>query len=126
MTEIYVDLEGNKLSCNSTLSLVTILLEPEREVQLVDVTTIGWDAFNTAGVDSRTLKSLLESRNVFENFFDIRNDSDALSDLYEIRVAGIEDLQLMELASRSFSKKHVNGLTKYVARDSTITVQFQS
>lgn len=124
MTEIYVDLEGNKLSCNSTLSLVTILLEPEREVQLVDVTTIGWDAFNTAGVDSRTLKSLLESRNVFENFFDIRNDSDALSDLYEIRVAGIEDLQLMELASRSFSKKHVNGLPS-MSRE-TVQLQYNS
>ncbi|KAK4904414.1 hypothetical protein LTR49_026124 [Elasticomyces elasticus] len=35
-------------------------------------------------------------------FFDIRNDSDASFGLYDIHVAGIEDLQLMELASRNF------------------------
>ncbi|KAK4890052.1 hypothetical protein LTR49_028752 [Elasticomyces elasticus] len=40
--------------------------------------------------------------------------------LYEIRVDGIEDLQFRELASRSFSKKHVNGLAKCIERDSTI------
>lgn len=117
---LYVDLEGNNLSRNGTLSLVTILLEPERDVYLVDVTTLGRDAFTTAGADGRTLKSVLESEDVVKVYFDIRNDSDALFGLYEIRVAGIEDLQLMELASRNFSKRNVNGLAKCIERDSTI------
>ncbi|KAK4906167.1 hypothetical protein LTR49_024653 [Elasticomyces elasticus] len=117
---LYVDLEGNNLSRSGTVSLVTILLEPEREVYLVDVTTLGRDAFTTAGEGGRTLKSVLESRDIVKVFFDIRNDSDALFGLYEIRVAGIEDLQLMELASRNFSKRHVNGLAKCIERDSTI------
>ncbi|KAK3117440.1 hypothetical protein LTR53_001205 [Teratosphaeriaceae sp. CCFEE 6253] len=104
---LYVDLEGNNLSRNGTLSLVTILLEPERNVYLVDVTTLGRDAFTTAGADGRALKSVWESGDIVKVFFDIRNDSDALFGLYEIRVAGIEDLQLMELASRNFSKRNV-------------------
>ncbi|KAK6387924.1 hypothetical protein LTR81_027264 [Elasticomyces elasticus] len=117
---LYVDLKGNNLSRNGTLSLVTIPLEPESEVYLVDVTTLGRDAFTTASTGGCTLKPVLESRDIVKVFFDIRNDSDALFGLYEIRVAGIEDLQLMELASRNFSKRHVNGLAKCIERDSTI------
>ncbi|KAK0301669.1 hypothetical protein LTR82_018178, partial [Friedmanniomyces endolithicus] len=117
---LYVDLEGNNLSRNGTLSLVTILLESERDVYLVDVTTLGRDAFTTTGADGRTLKAVLESRDIVKVFFDIRNDSDALFGLYEIRVDGIEDLQLMELASRNFSKRNINGLAKCIERDSTI------
>ncbi|TKA55105.1 hypothetical protein B0A55_12892 [Friedmanniomyces simplex] len=117
---LYVDLEGNKLSRNGTLSLVTILLEPESEIYLVDVTTLGRDAFTTAGADGRTLKAVLESKDIVKVFFDIRNDSDALFGLHEIRVAGIEDLQLMELASRNFSKRHINGLAKCIERDSAL------
>ncbi|KAK4901079.1 hypothetical protein LTR49_027316 [Elasticomyces elasticus] len=117
---LYLDLEGNNLSRSGTLSLVTILLEPERAVYLVDVTTLGRDAFTVAGADGRTLKAVLESRDIVKVFFDIRNDSDALFGLYEIHVDGIEDLQLMELASRNFSKRNVNGLAKCIERDSTI------
>ncbi|KAK0930971.1 hypothetical protein LTR29_016547 [Friedmanniomyces endolithicus] len=103
---LYVDLEGNNLSRNGTLSLVTILLEPERDVYLVDVTTLGRDAFTTAGADGRTLKSVLESEDVVKVYFDIRNDSDALFGLYEIRGrwhrgpavdgAGLEEFQQEE------------------------------
>ncbi|KAK0263115.1 hypothetical protein LTR35_017614 [Friedmanniomyces endolithicus] len=117
---LYVDLEGNNLSRNGTLSLVTILLEPEADVYLIDVTTLGRGAFTTAGIGGRTLQAVLESKDIIKVFFDIRNDSDALFGLYEIRVAGIEDLQLMELASRNFSKRHVNGLAKCIERESTI------
>ncbi|KAK3614368.1 hypothetical protein LTR22_027807 [Elasticomyces elasticus] len=119
-SRLYADLEGNDLSRDGTLSLVTILLELERDVYLVDVTTLGRDAFTTAGADGRTLKAVLESRDIVKVFFDIRNDPDALFGLYEIRVDGIEDLQLMELASRNFSKRNVNGSAKCIERDSTI------
>ena len=115
-----MDLEGNNLSRNGTLSLVITLLEPERDVYLVDVTTLGRDTFTTAGADGRTLKAVPELKDIVKVFFDTRNDSDALFGLYEIRVAGIEDLQLMELASRNFSKRHINGLAKCIERDSAL------
>ncbi|KJY02516.1 hypothetical protein TI39_contig47g00017 [Zymoseptoria brevis] len=117
---LYMDLEGNDLSRAGTLSLVTILLEPEKDVYLIDVTTLGQKAFTTADNSGRTFKSVMESPDIIKVFFDIRNDSDALYSLYGIRVAGIEDLQLMELASRNFSKKCVNGLAKCIDGDHTI------
>jgi exonuclease 3'-5' domain-containing protein 1 len=117
---LYIDFEGNNLSRNGTLSLITILVEPRHTVHLVDITGLGEQAFQVAGSDQRTLRSIMESEEIVKVFFDIRNDSDALFGLFGIRVSGIEDIQLMELASRNFSKKYVNGLTKCIERDSTL------
>ncbi|KAM0724106.1 hypothetical protein Q7P37_000286 [Cladosporium fusiforme] len=117
---LYVDLEGNNLSRNGTLSLVTILVEPRHTVHLVDVTGLGKQAFKTASPDGRTLQSILESPEITKVFFDIRNDSDALFGLFDIRVRGIEDIQLMEVASRTFPKRYINGLAKCIERDSTL------
>jgi exonuclease 3'-5' domain-containing protein 1 len=118
---LYIDLEGNNLSRKGTLSLVTILVEPRHSVHLIDVTGLGGDAFSTAGSDGRTIRQILESPEIAKVFFDIRNDSDALFGLYGVRVQGIEDLQLMELASRNFSKKHVNGLARCIDGDARIS-----
>lgn len=117
---LYVDLEGNNLSRHGTISLLTIFVEPRKTVHLIDITTLGHEAFSTATSDGLTLKSILESSQVIKVFFDIRNDSDAMFNLFGIRVAGIQDLQLMELASRSFGKKCVNGLSKCIANDAQI------
>jgi exonuclease 3'-5' domain-containing protein 1 len=117
---LYIDLEGNNLSRKGTLSLVTILVEPRHTVHLVDITGLGKQAFQVAGPDDRTLKSILESQGIVKVFFDIRNDSDALFGLFGVRVAGIEDVQLMELASRNFPKRFINGLAKCIERDSTL------
>ena len=117
---LYIDFEGNNLSRNGTLSLMTILVEPRHTVHLVDITGLGKQAFQIAGADERTLQSIMESEEIVKVFFDIRNDSDALFGLFGIRVSGIEDIQLMELASRNFSKRYVNGLAKCIERDSTL------
>ncbi|CZT23201.1 uncharacterized protein RCC_08912 [Ramularia collo-cygni] len=118
---LYVDLEGNNLSRHGTLSLMTILVHSQQKLYLIDVTTLKDQAFNTSGSNSRTLKTVLESQEIIKVFFDIRNDSDALYNLFGIRVAGIEDLQLMELATRNLSKRCVNGLAKCIDAIPTIT-----
>ncbi|KAJ6779705.1 hypothetical protein PWT90_07316 [Aphanocladium album] len=53
--------------------------------------------------------------------FDVRNDSDALYKHFNIRLAGMQDLQLMEVATRSFGRKHVNGLAKCIERDASLS-----
>ena len=50
-------------------------------------------------------------------FFDVRNDSNALYHLYQIRLAGVYDLQLMERATQRFAKTYVNGLSKCLEND---------
>ena len=66
-----------------------------------------------------TFKSILESSTITKVFFDVRNDSDALYSHYGICLAGIEDVQLQEVASRpSYQpKKFLRGLAKCIAND---------
>ena len=54
--------------------------------------------------NSVSLKVVLQSPSIPKVVFDIRNDSDARFSHYQIRVDGIKDLQLMELAPRKDSK----------------------
>jgi exonuclease 3'-5' domain-containing protein 1 len=118
---LYIDLEGNNLSRNGTISLITILVEPRHTCHLVDVHVLGKEAFTTSSTSGVTLQQILESKTITKAFFDIRNDSDALFHLFGISVAGIEDLQLMELGSRRFNKKLVNGLSKCIELDASLT-----
>lgn len=112
--DLYIDLEGDDLCRRGTLSLVTIFVESRRTVHLVDVTTLRGEAFSTTDSSGRTLKHILEAKDIIKVFFDIRNDSDALFSHYGIAVQGIEDVQLMELATRTASKRLVNGLAKCI------------
>jgi exonuclease 3'-5' domain-containing protein 1 len=119
---LYVDLEGNNLSRHGTLSLITILVEPRHTVHLIDVTTLGKSAFSVPGTTSgQTLQQILESSSTTKVFYDIRNDSDALFSLFGVRAAGIEDLQLMELGTRTKNRKLVKGLAKSIAQDAQLS-----
>ena len=66
-----------------------------------------------------TFKSILESPAITKVFFDVRNDSDALYSHYGICLAGIEDVQLQEVASRLGyqHKKYLHSLAKCIAND---------
>ena len=118
---LFIDLEGNSLSRRGTLSLITILVEPRHTVHLIDVHVLGKQAFTVASATGTTLKTLLQSVSIAKVFFDIRHDSDALYSLYGVSVGGIEDLQLMELASRPGNKSAVSSLSKCIERDAAIS-----
>lgn len=51
----------------------------------------------------------------------MRNDSDALYSHFGIKLAGVQDLQLMELATRSFPRRRVNGLARCIENDAPMT-----
>ena len=68
---LYVDLEGNDLSRNGTLSLITILVEPRHTVHLIDVKTLGAAAFTTPGSNGKTIQQILESETIIKVFFNL-------------------------------------------------------
>jgi len=88
---------------------------------LVDVYTLRHQAFSTRGATGHTLKEILESGTIPKVFFDVRNDSDALYSHFQISLAGIQDLQLMELATRRFKKGYVNGLSRCIENDARLS-----
>jgi exonuclease 3'-5' domain-containing protein 1 len=116
---MYIDLEGVDLCREGSISILTLLIDtgiPTGRVYLVDVHTLGAQAFNTAGAKRKTLKDILQDEEIPKVFFDVRNDSDALFAHFGVALQGVEDVQLMESATRktTASRKFLNGLTKCV------------
>ncbi len=114
---IYLDLEGTNLSRHGTISLMTVLIYPQRNVRLIDISVLGKAAFTTATNDGKTLKTILEDPNVPKCAWDIRNDAGALWALYQVGLAGVTDIQLLENASRNGAKTYVCGLDKAIQSD---------
>ncbi|KAK4122761.1 hypothetical protein N657DRAFT_691238 [Parathielavia appendiculata] len=99
---LYIDLEGVNLGRHGTIALVEVHVSPLRRTYLIDVHALGGEAFTAPSpTTGRTLQAVLEDEAIPKVFFDVRHDSDALHGLYGIRLAGVRDLQLMELATRS-------------------------
>ncbi|KAF9731452.1 3'-5' exonuclease [Paraphaeosphaeria minitans] len=129
---LYIDIEGINLSRNGTMSIFTLFDRTSKLVYLIDVRYLGFAAFTThsatcktfkdsafqvAGADTApryvTLKTILECPKIPKVFFDVRNDSDALFSHFGIRLDGVQDLQAMELATRSGRNREcVNGLAR--------------
>lgn len=118
---MYIDLEGVDLCREGSLSIFTLLLHqgmptlPTR-AYLIDVHTLGSQAFNTTGTKNKTLKDILQDEKIPKVFFDVRNDSDALFAHFGVALQGVEDVQLMESAKRTttWSRKYLSGLAKCV------------
>lgn len=120
---LYLDIEGINLCRYGTVSIIQIYDSTKKLTYLVDIHTLQKMAFSTPGVSGTTLKDILESEKIPKVFFDVRNDSDALYTHFGIELDGIEDVQLMELATRMFSKRFVSGLAKCIEYDGDLTSQ---
>lgn len=121
--DLSVDLEGYHLSREGTISLVQIFVNATNVVYLVHVAVLGAAAFSTP-VDATsgifkgmplTLKTVLESSAVTKLFWDCRGDSDAIFHLYDVKLAGVVDVQLWDIATRGPSKERTKVKTLYHA-----------
>jgi exonuclease 3'-5' domain-containing protein 1 len=124
---IYVDLEGINLSRQGTVSILQLYVLPKDYTYLIDVHQLQHSAFSTTGKKSdKCLKAILEAKDIPKVFFDVRNDSDALFHHFQISLSGVEDIQLMELATRTFPRKCVNGLQRCIENDAVMTAAEKS
>lgn len=120
---LYFDLEGVNLSRYGSISIVQLFVLPVDHTYLIDVHTLHRDAFYTVNAAGKSLKFILESEQVPKVFFDVRNDSDALFGHFQVRLSGVRDVQLMEVATRSFSKRLLSGLAACIERDAVLTIE---
>ncbi|KAB8303169.1 hypothetical protein EYC80_004617 [Monilinia laxa] len=114
---VYIDLEGVNIGREGSISILQVFILPIDEVFLVDVYNLGEQAFSTENTSGITLKSILESQLIPKVIFDVRSDSDALFSHFGVKLSGVIDLQLMELATRSRGRNFVCGLAKCMDRD---------
>jgi exonuclease 3'-5' domain-containing protein 1 len=101
------------ISRNGIPALLTLMIHPQMDTYIIDISTLDKIAFHTkdkTGVED--LKSVLESEDIVKVFFDVRRDSYALDGHFDVRLAGVHDLQLMEVATRPkrVPKLYLNGI----------------
>ena len=118
---LYVDIEGDNLCRDGTVSLIQMHIPTIQKTFILDIFVLGDDAFTTSIASRITFKSILESPTTLKCFFDVRADSDALYNLYNISMAGVVDVQLMENASRPGSKRFLNGLARAIREDAGLS-----
>jgi exonuclease 3'-5' domain-containing protein 1 len=117
-----LDLEGVNLCRHGSISLLAIYVQAKRHVYLVDVYKLQSEAFKIENDKGITLEAILQNQQITKVFFDVRNDSDALHHHYGIKLQGIEDVQLMENASRPvFRKRYIRGLEKCIEYDAPMS-----
>lgn len=115
---LYLDLEGNNLGRHGSISLMTILVRPGNQTHLIDIQALGGAAFTTPSEDGATLKALLENPQVPKFLWDLRNDADALWSFFQVGIAGVTDIQLLENASRvTRDKTFLSGLDNAIRYD---------
>eukprot|EP00967_Tisochrysis_lutea_P115109 scaffold184062_cov14-Tisochrysis_lutea.AAC.1 len=70
-------------------------------IWLVDVAVLAWRCIHYRTSDKAVnLKALLEDGSITKLMFDVRSDSTQLSKEYGVRLRGVYDLQLAEVAHR--------------------------
>ncbi|KAK4983379.1 hypothetical protein LTR66_008847 [Elasticomyces elasticus] len=112
---LYLDIEGTKTSRHGTISIIELLIQGSSHVYLIDILTLGATAFTTPDRIGRTFGTILQSATLTKAFFNVRNDSDALFALHGIKLQGIVDIQLLELAARPGNNKcYLKGLAKCI------------
>jgi exonuclease 3'-5' domain-containing protein 1 len=89
---IAVDCAGVELSHFGSVTLINIAVSGQ--VYLIDVLKICNTAYDGG------LCSILEDRSIQKLMFDCREDADALKHLYNVRLDGILDVQLLEVINR--------------------------
>ena len=102
---LYLDAEGISLGRSGDLVLLQMYIDTDAgpHTYVVDVWALKTDgAFHTRGTEypQTTLKSLLEDPSIPKLFWDCRMDSEALYHQHQIALAGVLDIQLMEVARR--------------------------
>ncbi|RFU79079.1 exonuclease 3 -5 domain-containing 1 [Trichoderma arundinaceum] len=100
---VYMAVHGQLAGKNRGISFLTIVANPEdpnAHSHIIDIHTIGRAAFHVMCPRGQSLKDVLESSAIRKVLFDVRRASNALYALYDIKLVGVLDLQLMENAGR--------------------------
>ena len=114
---LYLDLEGPNLCRHGSISVMQIYVKSIDQLFIVDVHLLGTKAFSTPNRSGTTLQSILQSKLLPKVAFDIRNGAGALFAHFNMSMRGVEDLQLMEVATRSTKKYRMSELAASIGRD---------
>jgi len=134
-TKLAIDLEGVDLCRHGRISIIQIVAETSNTIWLLDVTILGNTVFDHENVHGQSLRGVLQNPDTIkvrlrcfslstfltprdtQIFFDVRNDADALWNAYQIDLANVYDVQLLDVASRrsrNITTRFINGLARCI------------
>ncbi|KAK8121624.1 hypothetical protein PG984_010294 [Apiospora sp. TS-2023a] len=99
-SELYADIEGWRLSRRGRILLLVIYSPSARQAFVLNIFVLNFAAFRTKGSSGLTIKQILELHVYKKVFSDVRNDSLAFFHQFGVALRNVEDLQLMENATR--------------------------
>jgi exonuclease 3'-5' domain-containing protein 1 len=132
---IVVDTEGVSQGRTGKACIIQLFARGGDTVWLVDITTLKNSAFDHVDDQGRSLRGIFENStirkvrqimsslpktqniNLFQYFYDVRQDSNVLYNLHQVSLAGVYDIQLLELATRacgSGRSRYLNGLKRSI------------
>jgi exonuclease 3'-5' domain-containing protein 1 len=120
---IFIGLKGENILYRGEISIMLVYDAVEHVVYLIDGLKLGEKCFTTPAKHDRTLKDILENKDVRKVFFDVRSNSHALFTHHGIALDGIHDVQLMELATRSYCRAYVKLLSTCISEDAAISTE---
>ena len=101
---LFLDSDGRRLCRTGPLTILEVHVDVPNQshTYVVHVHILEHSSFSTFSTNGQyTLRKVLENPAIPKAFFDVRMDADALYAQYDITLAGIIDLQLMELSARA-------------------------
>lgn len=114
---LYISLAGLRTDrFGVTAPKLSIYPYPAGPIFVVGMLHLKERAFHIVRKCGTSLKDILEG-NGTKCFFDVRHDSNLLYRLYKIKLDGVQDIQLMELATRPRSRRFVSALWKCIEND---------
>jgi exonuclease 3'-5' domain-containing protein 1 len=103
--ELSCDCEGCNLGRHGSLTIFQMRVRSLKHTYVFDVLAFGGRAmFEMEGNGGQSLKKTMESLQA-NVFWDTRQDSDAMLHHFGVRLGGVIDAQLMEIAARSFRQR---------------------
>ncbi|EFR01940.1 hypothetical protein MGYG_04941 [Nannizzia gypsea CBS 118893] len=120
---LFIEFKGINVGRKGTLLIISIYVRSEKTIYLIDIHTLGAEAFRIQDSTGATLKSIFECTVLRKAVFDLRNGADILYSQYDVSMGGVEDIQLMEWATREGPRKYVKMLSTCVQDDSFLSIE---
>ncbi|KAJ5107096.1 hypothetical protein N7456_003771 [Penicillium angulare] len=125
-----IDIKETRPGDHRLSSILTLYLLPTRRLYLIDLFTLEAKAFSTLDSHGRSLKSILEAKDIPKVIFDCRPDVGLLWNHYEVSLDNVIDLQIMELSAglnfSPFVDHHLQSLALCIHQSEKITPEEQA
>lgn len=114
--DLYISIEDDQVGRPGAISVLSLYVVSKKKIYLIDIQKLGMRAFMIT-LCNISLKRVLESPMIKKGIFNVQAVANSLLSRFHISLAGMCEIQLMELAAREGSKEFVSTLSACIEKD---------